>query len=220
MRIPRLILAALAATTALLAVPSALAENQSVKATDDDVYVARLVAVKPGESVSFTNTGGEHNVVWNDGKVPPMPTDSVEPSQWPAGGVSRTFQAPGRYRYYCTLHGDPKSDFGMSGYVYVNPAGLLPPAVSGVTASTSPTKVTVKFRSTRAGKAKVTFFKKVGRKFVRNGTASFSARKGLNSKQISKALPKGSYRIDVVVTDSDRLASDVKSKTFKVTRGA
>jgi hypothetical protein len=140
----------------------------------------------------------------------------VDGSQWPAAGVSRTFTKPGRYRYYCYLHGDSDFDVGMIGYVYVNAVGALPPKVTGLSATVKPTKVTVKFRSSRAGQAKVTFFKKVGRKFVRNGTASFAARSGLTTKPISKTLPKGSHRVDVVVTDSNHLASDVRSKTFTV----
>jgi hypothetical protein len=167
--------------------------------------------------VTFTNPpgNGEHNVVWNDGKVPPMPADSIDGSLWPAD-VSRTFTKAGRYRYYCALHGDKTFDFGMYGYVYVNPAGKLPPVVSKVSASATKTKVTVKFRSSSSGKAKVSFFKKVGKKFVRNGSATFSAKNGSTTKKITKSLAKGSHKIEVVVTDSDKVASDVKTKTFRV----
>jgi plastocyanin len=218
MRRARLILAALAGGAVFFGAAAAVADNQSVKATAEDTFSPKLVAVKPGEKVTFTNPAGagEHNVVWNDGKVAPMPADSVDGSLWPAD-VSRTFDKAGRYRYYCALHGDKSTDFGMYGYVYVNDAGQLPPVVSRLTASGTTKKFTLKFRSTEAGKAKVTLFKKSGKRFVRKSSTSFNAKgTGTTSKTVTKTLAKGSYRVDVVVTDADKVASDVKSKTFKV----
>jgi len=217
MRRARLIIAALAGCAVFLGAASAIADNAAVEATAEDTFSPKLVAVKPGEKVSFTNKpgNGEHNIVWNDGKVGPTPPDSVDGSQWPAD-VSRTFDKSGTYRYYCKLHGDPKLNFGMYGYVYVNAAGKLPPVVSKLTASGTTKRYKVKFSSTEAGKAKVTLFKKSGRKFVRKSSTSFTAKDGSTSKTITKALAKGSYRVDVVVTDADKVASDVKSKTFKV----
>jgi plastocyanin len=212
----RLLLATLAGMAALLAAPAALAENQSVTMTPDDEYSPKLVAVKPGETVTWTNPVGEHNVVWNDNAVPPQPPESVEPSLWPAGGVSRTFDKPGKYRYYCQLHGDRESDFGMTGYVYVNSVGLLPPAVTGLTASGTTSKAKLKFRSSRAGRAKATFFRKSGRRFLRSGATTFSAHKGLTTKSVTRAFAKGRWRVDIVVTDSNRLASDKRTKTFTV----
>ena len=220
MRKPRLILAALIGGAVFFGAATAVAENQTVVSGNDDVFHDPKVAVTPGETVSFTNPpgNGEHNIVWNDGKVPPMPADSVDGSQWPASGVSRTFDKPGRYRYYCKLHGDPDFDFGMFGYVYVNAAGKLPPVLSKLTATGTTKKLTLKFKSTEAGKAKATILKKVGKKFVRKSSVSFSAKLGSTSKTITKTLAKASYRVDVVVTDADKVASDVKSKTFKVTK--
>jgi plastocyanin len=216
MRTPRALLAALAGTAAFLAAPAALADNQSVGTTSDDFWSPMKVAVKPGETVTWTNSGGEHNVVWNDGKVKAQPPDSVEPSLWPAGGVSRTFARAGRYRYFCALHGDAVDDFGMVGYVYVNRAGILPPEVSGLSASASSTKVTLTFRTSRAGKAKAAFLRKSGRTFVRKATAAFPVRKGRTSKQVVAALDKGTWRVEIVVTDADRVASDKRTKTFTV----
>jgi plastocyanin len=217
MRTPRLILAALVGTAALLAASSAVADNQTVDATPNDVFSPAKIAVKPGETVTFTNSGGNHNVVWNDGKEPPEPATDLEPSQWPsAGGVARTFPTSGKFRYYCVAHGDRNVDFGMVGYVYVNPVGAIPPAVTGLTASATRTKATLKFRSSRAGKAKATFFRKSGRRFVRSGSSSFSARLGRTTKTVTRAFTKGSWRVEVVVTDANKLASDKRSKTFTV----
>jgi plastocyanin len=216
MRTPRPLIAALAGAAALLPAPVALADDQAVIASPDNFYIPERVAVKPGETVTFSNTGGEHNVVWNDGGVEPMPTDSIDASLWPpAGTVARTFDQPGRYRYYCTLHGDPSVDIGMNGYVYVNRDAVIT-AVTALSASASRTQATLRVRASRAGKAKATFFRKSGRKFLRSGASTFSARKGLTTKKVMRAFTKGTWRVDIVVTDADRVASNARRKTFTV----
>jgi plastocyanin len=208
-------LAALTAAAAVLVAPLALADNQSVVAKLDNTFAPAKVAVKPGETVTFTNAGGDHNVVWNDG-TPSQPPTAVAPDQWPAGGVSRTFTRSGRFRYYCELHGDRSVDLGMVGYVYVNAPGLLPPTLSGLAASGTRTGVRVRFRSSRAGRTKATFFRRVGRTFRRRWASTFAARQGQTSKRIARALTPGTYRVEVVVTDANRLASDKRTKTFTV----
>jgi plastocyanin len=208
-------LAALTAAAVALLAPLALADNQSVVARNANVFAPAKVAVKPGESVTFTNEGGEHNMVWNDG-TPAQPPTAVTPDQWPAGGITRTFTRVGKVRYYCALHGDRTADFGMVGYVYVNPPGLLPPTLSGLTATATRTGVRVRFRSSRAGRAKATFFRRVGRTFRRQWASTFSARQGLTNRRIARTLAMGSYRVEVVVTDANRLASDKRTKTFRV----
>jgi plastocyanin len=211
--------AALAAALASLAVPSAIAANQSVVATSANTFSPKLVAMKPGESVTVTNQGGEHNVVWNDGGAPAQPAQPAEPSGWPAAGVTRTFSQPGRYRYFCALHGSRTSNIGMYGYVYVNAAGLLPPTLTAVGASGSRAGARLRFRASRAGRVAATFFRKVGRRFNRFGSTSFAARRGANSKLVSRAgraLSSGSYRVDLVLTDANRLKSDKRSAAFRI----
>jgi hypothetical protein len=51
---------------------------------------------------------------------------------------------------------------------------------------------------------------------VRSGSSSFSARLGLTTKRVTRAFAKGSWRVDIVVTDANKLASDKRSKTFTV----
>ena len=216
MRSPRTLLLALATTAVALAAPAALADDQSVGTTSDDTWSPAKVAVKPGEKVTFTNNGGEHNVVWNDGKVPAMPADSVGPDQWPAGGVSRTFDRAGKYRYYCALHGSATDDFGMVGYVYVNSAGQLPPAVTKLKASATHTKATLKFTTSRAGKAKAHFYRKSSGKFRTKGTTTFPVAQGAVTKRVTKTFAAGSWKVVVVVTDASGLRSDARSKTFTV----
>ena len=154
-------LAVLGALAVALAAPSAIAANQGVVAQPSNLFTPKLSAVKPGETVTFTNAGGGHNVVWNDGGVPPTPSQPSDPSGWPAVN-SRTFTRPGRYRFFCAAHGDRNVDVGMYGYVYVNAAGLLPPALSGVHASGSRAGARLTFRVSRAGRATAAVFRRSG----------------------------------------------------------
>jgi plastocyanin len=212
----RLVPLAAAVAVAALAAPSALADSQAVTARISNVFAPPRVAIRPGESVTFTNEGGEHNMVWNDG-APPLPGPrSVPPDQWPAGGAVRRFDRAGRYRYYCELHGDPTSAVGMVGYVYVNAAGAVPPTLSSLTAAATRTGVTLGFRASRAGSARATFYRRVGARYVRQWSATIPARPGANSRRVVRALATGSYRVDVVLTDSDRLSSDPRTRTFTV----
>jgi plastocyanin len=212
----RLVPLAAAVAVAALAAPSALADSQAVTARIANVFAPARVAVRPGESVTFTNEGGEHNMIWNDG-APALPGPrAVPPDQWPPGGAVRRFDRAGRYRYYCELHGDPAADFGMVGYVYVNAAGAVPPTLSSLTAAATRTGVLVGFRASRAGSARATFFRRVGARYVRQWSAAIPARQGANSRRLTRALAAGSHRVDVVLTDSDRLSSDPRTKTFRV----
>jgi hypothetical protein len=105
----------------------------------------------------------------------------------------------------------------MIGYVYVNRPGILPPNVTRLTVTTSSTAVRVKFRSNRRGTAKATFFKRSRGRYVRQWASSFPARAGvLTNKRIARALTDGRYKVEVVVTDADRVKSDPRSKTFVV----
>ena len=74
------------------------------------------VTINVGETVTWTNESGPHNVRFNDGSFE-MPMESELPAAWPAGGVMRTFTSSGDFRYYCEAHGTPTS--GMSGFVHV-----------------------------------------------------------------------------------------------------
>jgi plastocyanin len=197
------------------AAPAALAEPQRVVAGIDNQFSPREVAIRPGESVTFTNQGGDHNMVWNDG-APAQPPTSVPPQQWPAEGLSRTFTRPGRYRYYCDAHGDRNDDFGMTGYVNVNAKGVLPPTLSGLTATAARAGVMVGFRASRAGRLKATLMRRSGRRFVRHRTATLVARAGANSQRIAATLAPGAYRLEAVLTDADGVSSQLRTKTFSV----
>jgi plastocyanin len=86
----------------------ALAADQTVTATSDNVFLPASVTVTQGEKVTWTNAGGLHNVSFEDGSfVQPMaPMDS----RWT---VERPFNSPGTFGYLCVRHA------GMTGTVTV-----------------------------------------------------------------------------------------------------
>ena len=110
-----------AAVLTVFIVSPALADNQQVQ-LEDNAFIRPAVAVKPGESVTWTypNNTETHNVNFEDGLFtnPPMPTMGF----WTG---TRPFTTEGTYRYFCQNHGGPGGQ-GMHGFVYVNATGTVP----------------------------------------------------------------------------------------------
>ena len=112
---------ALVSGIVLTSASSAAAASQTVGIDPGaPLYIPDRVAVKVGESVTWSNPGSEepHNVHFEG-------EGSAQPS-FPAQQFTtepRTFDSPGEFQYYCDFHGR-----AMSGVVYVNTTGDLPPA--------------------------------------------------------------------------------------------
>jgi plastocyanin len=102
----------------LVPADAVLAANQSVTASNY-AFGPRDVTVNVGESVTWTNIGGSHNVRFDDGSFD-QPADPAD--VWPAP-VSRTFSTVGTFRYVCEAH--DVSD-NMTGTVRVLAAGAPP----------------------------------------------------------------------------------------------
>ncbi|HUO86566.1 MAG TPA: Calx-beta domain-containing protein [Thermoanaerobaculia bacterium] len=78
----------------------------------DFVFEPADLTVAVGDTVTWTNTEGTHNVLANDGSFTSGPV---------AGGAwtfSHVFSAAGDFRYFCQLHGNA-TGFGMVGVVRV-----------------------------------------------------------------------------------------------------
>jgi plastocyanin len=93
-------------------------------------FAPRDVTIDQGESVTWTNAGGSHNVVIEaEGFEQPSPPAPPGAPNWP---VTHTFNTPGTFTYYCRPH----QGLGMTGTVTVNPAppppgGGPPPPAGG-----------------------------------------------------------------------------------------
>lgn len=109
-------------------VPTADAEDltgQGVAevAARDNVFVPQEIRIDPGTTVEWTNAGrNDHNVLdategWSDATA--LPPDFGAPTEEfvPGDSYAFTFEEPGTYAYYCSLHGTPNS--GMIGTVVV-----------------------------------------------------------------------------------------------------
>lgn len=81
-------------------------------------YTPINVQITAGETVSWTNMQGFHNVVADDGSFDSGPAAN------PPWNFQHTFNTPGSYPYYCSIHGAP-GGIGMSGTVTVEPTNPL-----------------------------------------------------------------------------------------------
>jgi plastocyanin len=120
---------------ALAFADAALGANQNVSATPSSQFSPKTVNITQGDSVTWTNTGGVHNVVFDDGSFTQPPGVSSPP--WT---VTRSFDTPGTFLYYCALHGGP-GGAGMSGSVVVSAKSTSPSDGSGGTTTPGPTTV-------------------------------------------------------------------------------
>jgi plastocyanin len=77
----------------------------------DNIFDDDYVVVAAGGTVTWTWAGSsQHDVTWVSDELPDSPTQV-------AGTHSVTFDTPGTYVYYCSIHGSPTS--GMRGTVVV-----------------------------------------------------------------------------------------------------
>src|ERR671922_909316 len=91
--------AGVAALVSALCCSPAWGVNQTVTARPSNVFEPASVTIMQGETVTWANGGGFHNVHFDDNSFiqPAMP--SADP--WI---VPHTFAQPGTYTYYCEAH--------------------------------------------------------------------------------------------------------------------
>src|SRR5207344_61774 len=98
----------------LLLVAASLAHSAEVfvRVLPSRAFDPQTVTVNPGDTVTWTNEGGFHNVRSD--------TDLFmsAPSSLPGWMFEETFPVIGTFPYYCEVHGDP-GGVGMSGVVTV-----------------------------------------------------------------------------------------------------
>jgi plastocyanin len=112
---------------------SAFAADQTVTANSSNQFTPANVTVSEGDTVTWNNTGGFHNVHFDDGSYIQPPSAQFAP--W---SVSRQFTAAGTFRYYCEIHGGPNG-VDMSGTVTVTAAFPRPVGASPFRVSLVPT---------------------------------------------------------------------------------
>jgi len=125
------VLEVLSLALVLFAVPAASATNHVVGANGMQFSPSTLT-IKAGDSVTWMNFGGSHNVMADDGSFrcangcdDTGGDGEVSGAAWSA---TRTFNTPGTIGYFCQQHGSP--GVGMFGTITVQAAP--PPPTPGV----------------------------------------------------------------------------------------
>jgi plastocyanin len=108
------VLALILAVPFLAALPSRAATVNVSVGGPGFSFTPQEVHIHPGDTVTWTNAGGAHNVAADDGSF----RNALSSSSWT---FSHTFAAVGRAGYHCEAHGAPGS--GMFGTVVVENAG-------------------------------------------------------------------------------------------------
>ena len=107
---------------------SALAADHTVTAGGaTTVFNPRTLTINAGDTVTFVNGGGVHNVVADDNSF----TSGAPSSSF---SFTQAFPNAGTFPYYCQVHGAP-GGVGMSGSIVVN--AVTGPPVAPITAATS-----------------------------------------------------------------------------------
>jgi plastocyanin len=193
----------LAAAAVLLAVPaSASAANADVSVMDD-FFQPRTVQIQPGESVTWHwGTGTTHTAT-----AFPNQTIKFNSGAKSSGTFTKTFSKPGRFTYFCQIHGP-----FMRGTIEVGPppfGDTLLPRLAGVKAKAGDKQVKLSFRLSEKAKVKVSL----------SGPSHRSATKRLGKGKRSvgfKHLKAGDYKATLRPTDRAGNRGKARTKRFSV----
>ncbi len=121
----------LTATLASLVVAGQALSAEKVVLVKDDFFDPRSVTLMPGDTVRWrwaSGTTNPHDVKSDPGQKESFDSDPTTSAgtNLPGFEFTHVFTKPGRYRYYCTLHGGPRG-VGMSGRVTVLDSDGSPP---------------------------------------------------------------------------------------------
>jgi LPXTG-motif cell wall-anchored protein len=95
----------------------------------DDAFAPKVITIRAGESVTWTDTGNDpHTVTSDTGAFDSSPNCPTQlPSCMHKGqSFSHAFSTPGTYPYHCKIHG-AAGGIGMSGTIVVTSANGSPP---------------------------------------------------------------------------------------------
>ena len=208
-------------------------------AADGEVSVANIaytpssIRIEPGDSVTWRFAGPDtnHSVTSDPGQLESFDSDpgNSSPLHAPGTTFSHTFNTPGRFTYFCKVHGN------MHGTVQVGaPAGgsatdTAAPKLSalkvrggrtcgrrsGRKCHKRPTRVS--FAVSEAGRVRLAFKRKGGHS---PKPVSRAAKAGVNTiKLTTRRVRVGRYKLTVTATDAAGNRSAPKTRRFRVRRG-
>ena len=191
-----------AAATLLAAPASASAANADVVVMDD-FFQPGTVQIQPGESVTWHwGTGTTHTAT-----AFPNQTIKFNSGAKSSGSFTRTFSRPGRFTYFCQIHGP-----FMRGTVEVGPPPFpdtLLPRLASMKAKTGDEKVKLSFRLSEKAKVKVSL----------SGPSHRSATRRLGKGRRTvgfEHLKAGDYKATLRATDGAGNRGRVRTKRFSI----
>jgi plastocyanin len=196
-----------ALTLAFLALGTApgLAANRDVAATEGSEFSPAKVVIRPGDSVTWRNAGGIHNVRFDDGSF----DEPDEPSATPWTAM-RTFGQEGSFRYFCELHGGPGL-VGMSGTVVVT-TDTTAPSISRFSVEPGDR---IRFRLSEQATVSGRIRKAGSRRTVKR--LRLGTRRGSVSVRFSgRGLDPGLYRLLLTATDAAGNGSKTFTRSFRI----
>jgi plastocyanin len=192
----------LVAGLAVLALPASASANADVQVMDD-FFQAKTVQIQPHESVTWHwGTGTTHTVT-------SFANQTIKFNSHPkhSGQFTETFDKPGRFRYFCQIHGP-----SMSGVVEVGPAPFpdtLLPVLKSVKATPGEGTVKLGFKLSEKSKVKVSL----------SGPSDKSSTKKLAKGERSvtfKKLKAGKYKATLRPTDGAGNRGKAAVKRFTI----
>ena len=191
-----------AAATLLAAPASASAANADVVVMDD-FFQPGTVQIQPGESVTWHwGTGTTHTAT-----AFPNQTIKFNSGAKSSGSFTKTFSKPGRFTYFCQIHGP-----FMRGTVEVGPPPFpdtLLPRLANLKATPGDAKVKLSFRLSEKAKVKVSL----------SGPSHRSTTRRLGKGRRSmgfRHLKHGDYKATLQPTDGAGNRGKARTKRFSV----
>ncbi len=114
----------------IVVTPAAAAPAPVAASAKDNVFDPQTITIPAGTTVTWTNSGAVPHTVTADDKK--FDSGLLNPGQ----SFSQTFDTPGTYGFYCTLHGAPGT--GMFGTIVVTPAAAATPVPASSGAASGP----------------------------------------------------------------------------------
>lgn len=206
-------------------VSPAHAASYSVSANANNTFTPSQLSITEGDSVTFSNAGGAHNVHFEED------VDAAFPPQQDAWSFTRTFSAPGTYRYFDDAHGG-RGGLDMAGVIVVNrkpepartvkPSRPTPPprhfAAVTLRDAFSGSAFRMRIAAPKSGIVEGGIHRRNRNgKFVKIGTVLIRVPAGLSSVRISrtaegKKLNFGTYRVRLVLHgENDKLRFKLRS---------
>ncbi len=194
--------------------------SRTVIATMENEFFPSTLTVPPSTTINWENRGVLHNVKFDDGSFE-QPADP-QATPW---RVSRHFDDPGVFRYYCENHGGPNGQ-GMSGTIRVEASAV--PTLTGL--KIRPKRVCRRrTRKCRKAYGVVTFnlseaarvagaIDPVGKPAGRLGKdIQFAGVQGRNKFRIKgRSLRRGRYKLTIAAEDADGNETNPVSSFFRV----